>query len=227
MMKKANILRIEKIRSFSVQKKDALTVSTVLKTAGFDEIMRYLIEEKHALYIPDHTYFWKKEECASFCKKEICRYYFAYNQMISCDAEPDDSCEVNMKYIEDEVWGDRYDVYMIKTQEKDAVRVKKYALDDIRWDTVMGYTVSQKLTEEIPLACIAAEIIFELTYSTYEMLDFDIRNCRKDSAKYRSLLKKKADNTECLSAFSGCLLAEELVGTFADSIYKEFKEKSR
>ncbi len=175
--------------------KDFLSVGVLLKAVGFDDIMSSLIRRNHVLRKPENFIGAYSDVVLAHERSVICSYYWAYMHMTAHDIMPVYNKQVRMKYVRDTVNEKFYDVYF--TEEVNGKGTKNeqieecYALDYIPWREVMGYQLYYADMIAYDPVLFASEIMWELTFYTYEEIDLEIGAEDEGSNRYIELKEKR------------------------------------
>jgi len=200
--------------------KEIHSVSNVIKAVGFFEIMKYLIEKKNVFKRPNNKPEWTEEDYKAREKEIILLYYHAYDQMIAHEVTGiNENYLIDMAYVKD---GGYYDVSMCERYKEGRSWMdsdyKKYGLDGIPWNEVMGYTIIPVIINTTSPVTVAAELVWELTFYTYDELDFELKNFDEGSDEYKSLLEKREQIDKEMDIFANSEKANDIVKKVYENI---------
>lgn len=195
--------------------KDIHTVSNLLKAVGFYDIMKYLVEKKGAFSRPSNKPEWTEKDYKDREREIILMYYHAYEQMIAHEVSGINYNNiVDMSYDKEDGY---YDVFMkekiAEGNSWDTGEFDDYGLDGIPWSDVMTYSVPPANIVFYKPATVAAEIVWELTFYTYDETDFELSDHEKGSDGYNEIMKKKEQISKARADFDSSEEGNEVVRT--------------
>lgn len=166
------------------------TVLSLFKSVDFVEMMRALVRSHPDAFGAADGFTQKEYEQRQ--RDVVCAYYCAYMDMINVNVGRIKNASIELKKVRnrDESW---YDVYCM-------IDGDDYGIDFISWYQVLGFSLGKIPYELHSAELLAAEIIWEMTFYTYEINDFLIDGLEDDDeiVKNNLISERNKSYSECI-----------------------------
>lgn len=209
------------------------------KEVTFEKIMRWLIDYKDVFGSTQNWGIRRQDKEASI----IASYYHAYKQLLNEISNPfelakklDNKYTIYMQedrpYINGVLW---YDVYCRKTDIYDPI---PYSFSMAYWGHILMYEIDKISLIRFPKNALAAEILWEMTYDGYELMETAIVNFEENYSDNelthasflrhtRSLLRQSRDEYERIKKEEAGKLIDDLKKDYIQQIMKVLRKRAK